>query len=68
MDQSLREDSERKLRALTDTPDLDLHMRVQEHRLEGYIWCNGRRYRLMGIRDEEEAAAHPEGGDRPDRT
>jgi hypothetical protein len=67
MDQSLREDSERKLRALTDTPDLDLHMRVQEHRLEGYIWCNGRRYRLMGIRDEEEAAGRPEGGDQPDR-
>jgi hypothetical protein len=65
MDESLRQDSERKLRALTETPDLDLHVRVQEHRLEGYAWLNGRRYRLMGIRDEEEAAAPAHGGDRP---
>jgi hypothetical protein len=65
MDESLRQDTERKLRALTETPDLDLHVRVQEHRLEGYAWWNGRRYRLMGVRDEEEATAPADGDGRP---
>jgi hypothetical protein len=65
MDESLRQDAERKLRVLTETPDLDLHVRVQEHRLEGYVWWNGRRYRLMGVRDEEEAAVPADGGVRP---
>jgi hypothetical protein len=65
MDESLRRDAERKLRVLTETPDLDLHVRVQEHRLEGYVWWNGRRYRLMGVRDEEEGVTTAGGGDRP---
>ena len=65
MDESLRPDTERKLDVLTEMPDLDLHVRVQEHRLEGYVWWNGRRYRLMGVRDEEEAAAPADGGGRP---
>ncbi|MEU4674514.1 hypothetical protein AB0F91_42795 [Amycolatopsis sp. NPDC023774] len=66
MDPRLREDTERKLDQLTDHPDMDLHLRIQEHRLEGYAWCNGRRYRIMGVRDEEDAAEEPDGG-RPDR-
>jgi hypothetical protein len=61
MDESLWPDSERKLQALTDTPDLDLHVRVEEHRLEGYAWWQGRRYRLMGVRDEEPAAPADDG-------
>jgi hypothetical protein len=63
MDESLRQDAERKLRVLTETPDLDLHVRVQEHRLEGYAWWNGRRYRFIGVRDEEKAAVPADGGD-----
>ncbi|MEV6905207.1 hypothetical protein [Amycolatopsis sp. NPDC051372] len=43
MDPRLREDTERKLDQLTDHPDMDLHLRIQEHRLDGYAWCNGRR-------------------------
>jgi hypothetical protein len=62
MDDSLHQDTDRKLRVLTETPDLDLHVRVQEHRLEGYVWWNGRRYRLMGVRDEEEAAVPADSG------
>jgi hypothetical protein len=62
MDESLHQDTDRKLRVLTETPDLDLHVRVQEHRLEGYVWWNGRRYRLMGVRDEEEAAVPADSG------
>ncbi|MEU0381478.1 hypothetical protein [Streptomyces cyaneofuscatus] len=38
---------------MTDQPDMDLHLRLEEHRIEGYIWVQGRRYRIMGIRDEE---------------
>jgi hypothetical protein len=37
MDESLRQDAEHKLHVLTEIPDLDLHVRVQEHRLEGYV-------------------------------
>lgn len=66
MDESLRSDTGRKLHVLTDTPDLDLPVRVQEHRLEGYVWWNGRRYRLMGVRDAEEPAAPADRGDRPE--
>jgi hypothetical protein len=39
-------------------PDLDLHLRIQEHRLEGYGWCDGRRLRILGVRDEEELTDH----------
>ncbi|MEV7046537.1 hypothetical protein [Amycolatopsis sp. NPDC051061] len=63
MDPRLREDTERKLDQLTDHPDMDLHLRIQEHRLEGYAWCNGRRYRIMGVRDEEEDVPTPADGD-----
>jgi hypothetical protein len=42
MDLRLREDTERKLDRITDYPDMDLHLRIREHRLEGYAWCDGR--------------------------
>jgi hypothetical protein len=53
MDPKLQQDTNLKLHELTERPDLDLHVRIQEHRLEGYAWIDGKRYRLMGIRDEE---------------
>jgi hypothetical protein len=65
MDESLRPGTERKLGVLTQTSDLDLHMRVEERRLEGYVWWNGRRCRLMALRDEEEAAAPTDRDDGP---
>ena len=62
MDESLETDSERKLRRLTEQPDLDLHLRIQEHRIEGFVWSEGRRYRLIGVRDEEAPPGEPGGG------
>jgi hypothetical protein len=53
MDPQLYADTQRKLAEITDQPDIDMHLRIQEHRLEGYFWSNGRRYRIIGIRDEE---------------
>jgi hypothetical protein len=53
MDETLGKDTERKLHELTENPDMDLHLRVQEHRIEGFVWVGGRRYRLVGVRDEE---------------
>ncbi|MEW1614147.1 MULTISPECIES: hypothetical protein [unclassified Streptomyces] len=65
MDEELEQDTRRKLHKLTDQPDMDLHLRLEEHRIEGYIWVQGRRYRIMGIRDEEPL--DDEGtADRPD--
>jgi hypothetical protein len=63
MDPRLRADTERKLDRITDHPDMDLHLRIQEHRLEGYAWCDGRRYRIIGVRDEEEDGQSPREGD-----
>ena len=60
MDERLEADTNRKLERLTEYPDLDLHLRIQEHRLEGYAWCDGRRFRILGVRDEEEPADRPE--------
>ncbi len=54
MDDSLQPDNEHKLRQLTDHPDMDMHLRIEEHRIEGFLWSGGRRYRLVGVRDEEE--------------
>jgi len=54
MDHSLESDNQEKLRQLSDHPDLDLHLRIQDHRIEGFIWSDGRRYRLLGVRDEED--------------
>ncbi|MFF2721291.1 hypothetical protein [Streptomyces sp. NPDC058011] len=56
MDEKLERDSHSKLQKLTEQPDMDLHLRLEEHRIEGYIWLQGRRYRIMGIRDEESTA------------
>jgi hypothetical protein len=61
MDHHLHSDTERKLRQLADQPDLDVHLRIQEHRIEGYAWCNGKRYRLLGVRDEERDEIWPDG-------
>jgi hypothetical protein len=42
-----------------------MQIRIQEHHLEGYLWSNRRRYRIIGIRDEETephavtGSAHP---------
>jgi hypothetical protein len=55
MDENLEQDTARKLEELTENPDIDLHLRIQDHRLEGFAWCQGRRYRLIGVRDEEPA-------------
>ena len=54
MDRRLEADTNRKLERLTEHPDLDLHLRIQEHRLEGYAWSEGRRFRILGVRDEED--------------
>jgi hypothetical protein len=53
MDEKLRSDVDKKTEDLTEHPDIDLHLRIQEHRIEGYAWCNGLRYHLLGVRDEE---------------
>ena len=37
MDAKLYTDTSRKLDRITEHPDLDLHLRIQEHRLEGYV-------------------------------
>jgi hypothetical protein len=55
MDRNLERDSAKKLDELTEHPDIDLHLRIQDQRIEGFAWCEGRRYRLIGIRDEEQA-------------
>jgi hypothetical protein len=55
VDRNLEPDNAKKLNELTERPDIDLHVRIQEHRIERFVWCQGRRYRLLGIRDEEEA-------------
>jgi hypothetical protein len=60
MDPSLGPDSQHKLEQLSDHPDFDVHLRVQEHRVEGYLWSHGRRYRIVGIRDEEARAETPD--------
>ena len=62
MDAQLYSDTHHKLDRITEHPDLDLHLRIQEHRLEGYVWSAGRRFRIMGIRDEEDCnpVANPE--------
>jgi hypothetical protein len=57
VDERLEADTGRKLERLTEYPDLDLHLRFQEHRLEGYAWSEGRRLRILGVRDEEEPTA-----------
>lgn len=71
MDESLEDDSRRKLQRLAEHPDFDLHLRMDEHRVEGYIWSDGRRFRLIGVRDEEgvdggpAAATGPPPGESP---
>lgn len=55
MDINLKRDAARKLEQLTEHPDIDLHLRIQDHRIEGIVWCQGRRYRLLGVRDDEPA-------------
>lgn len=57
MDEHLANDHEEKLHELTEHPDLDVHLRIEAHRIEGFVWSDGRRYRLVGVRDEEP---HPE--------
>jgi hypothetical protein len=54
MDRRLESDTARKLEELTERPDMDLHLRIQEHRIEGYVWTNGHRFRVVGVRDEED--------------
>jgi|GraSoiStandDraft_4_1057263.scaffolds.fasta_scaffold2048955_1 hypothetical protein len=61
MDHQLEADTSRKLERLTEHPDLDLHLRIQEHRLEGYAWSDGRRFRIIGVRDEEDPPDSTEG-------
>ena len=55
MDINLKRDAARKLEQLTESPDIDLHLRVEDHHIEGIAWCQGRRYRLLGVRDDEPA-------------
>ena len=59
MDENLEQDTTKKLKDLTEHPDIDLHLRIQDHRLEGFAWCQGRRYRIIGVRDEEESVGEP---------
>jgi hypothetical protein len=55
MDMNLKRDAARELEQLTEHPDIDLHLRIQDHRIEGIAWCQGRRYRLLGVRDDVAA-------------
>jgi hypothetical protein len=57
MDDTLQGDHQFQLDALTHDPTMDLHVRVTEHKAEALLWLNGRRYRLLGVRDEEPSAA-----------
>jgi hypothetical protein len=54
VDHHLEADTRRKLEDLTERPTMDLHLRIEEHRLEGYVWSEGRRFRILGVRDEED--------------
>jgi hypothetical protein len=53
MDKSLEGDYQFQLEQLTEFPTMDFHMRVTEQKVEALLWLDGRRYRLLGVRDEE---------------
>jgi hypothetical protein len=57
MDDKLQDDHQFQLDELTHRPTMDVHVRVTEHKAEALLWLNGRRYRLLGVRDEEPDAA-----------
>jgi hypothetical protein len=62
MDSSLDRDHRYQLQELVHEPTLDLHIRVSENKVEALLWADGKRYRLLGVRDEEPAA---DGRDEP---
>jgi hypothetical protein len=62
MDETLARDAQFQLSELTEHPTMDLHVRVSEHKVEALLWLDGRRYRLLGVRDEEpDAPDEPRG-------
>jgi hypothetical protein len=48
----------RRLEPLTASHEISLQLRIQDHRIEGSAWTQGRHYRLVGIRDENHPTAH----------
>jgi hypothetical protein len=42
---------------LTDHPTMDFHLRLTETKAEAVLWIAGRRYRMLGVRDEEPDAS-----------
>jgi hypothetical protein len=59
MDHNLETDAKFQLQQLTEQPTMDFHLRVTEHKAEALLWLDGRRYRLLGARDEEPDAPQP---------
>ena len=54
MDLTIEPGHQAELRRLSDHPDLDLHLRIRSDRVEGFVWSDGRRYAVLGVRDEED--------------
>lgn len=61
MDETLGRDAQFQLSELTERPTMDLHLRVTEQKVEALLWLDGRRYRLLGVRDEEPDARDDDG-------
>lgn len=64
MDRTLEPDVRFQLEQLTEHPTMDLHVRVSEHKVEALLWLDGRRYRLLGVRDEEPTRPDEDSTDR----
>jgi hypothetical protein len=56
MDHTLAGDYRFQFEQLTDHPTMDFHLRVTESKAEALLWLDGRRYRMLGVRDEEPDA------------
>jgi hypothetical protein len=57
MDHRLARDYKFQFEQLTEHPTMDFHLRVTETKAEALVWIDGRRYRMLGVRDEEPEAA-----------
>jgi hypothetical protein len=56
MDETYARDHRFQFEQLTDHPTMDLHLRLTETKAEAVLWLAGRRYRMLGVRDEEPDA------------
>jgi hypothetical protein len=61
MDPSIERDHSFQLERLLDNPTIDFHLRATEQKVEALLWLDGRRYRLLGVRDEEPASGQAAG-------